>query len=343
MPEIKIGKVPNKLLKELVIGKMLVTDTRVLLSGGIGEDFGVLDFGGECFIVSSDPITSAANNAGKLAVHVACNDIATCGARPIAILTTLLLPPGATEDGLSAIADEIAAAAALIGVSVIGGHTEVTDAVNRIVISVTAIGAAKHGAYVTTGGAAAGDSLIMTKSAGLEGAAIIAAEREEELSRHFGKAFVESAKQFYDNISVVAEGAIAGSFGVNAMHDATEGGIYGAAWEMAEASGKGIALYREKISLNFETSKICDFYGIDAYRLISSGSMLIATDKPCELISLLGASGIGAAIIGEFGADMHERFIMCGAAPGASPGAASERLEQPGPDELYKIIRNHSY
>ncbi|MCL2060487.1 MAG: AIR synthase related protein, partial [Oscillospiraceae bacterium] len=137
-----IGKVPNKLLEELVLRKMGAMDDRVLLAGGIGEDFGALDFGGDCCIISSDPITGATRRAGTVAVHVACNDIATCGARPIALLTTILLPPAASEADLGALADEIAAAAGALGVSVIGGHTEVTDAVNRIVISATALGAA---------------------------------------------------------------------------------------------------------------------------------------------------------------------------------------------------------
>ena len=331
MNDIKIGKVPNKLLEELVIGKMNTINDRVLLSGGIGEDFGVLDFGGECCIVSSDPITGTVKNAGKLAVHVACNDIATCGIRPTAILTTLLLPPGTREAELGALADDIAAAASMLGVSVIGGHTEVTDAVNRTVISVTAIGAAPRGGYVATGGAGVGDALVMTKSAGLEGTAIIAAEREVELRGHFGAEFTDAAKRLSDDISVVAEGVVSGAFGVNAMHDATEGGVYGAAWEMAEACGGGIRIYADKINVLGVTRDICSFYDIDAFRLVSSGSMLIATDKPGGLIRELEAAGIRAAAIGEFLENPLEREIM--------RGGAAARLDQPGPDELYKVLQ----
>ena len=325
----KIGKVPNKLLYELVLKKMKTSDDRVLMSAGVGEDFGVLDFGGDCCIVSGDPITGATKHAGRMAVYVACNDIATCGVRPVALLSTLLLPPGTSEAELGALADEIAAAADNLGVSVIGGHTEVTDAVNRIVISVTAIGAAKRGAYVKTGGAAAGDVLVMTKSAGLEGTAIIASEREAEVLARFGRAFTDAARSLAADISVVDEGVIAGGYGVSAMHDATEGGIYGAAWEMAEASGRGIVIDKDCIRVHDITRDLCGFFGVDAYRLISSGSMLIATDKPAGLITLLENAGIQAVKIAVFTENPNERFIL--------EGGERTVLDQPGPDELYNI------
>jgi len=326
---LQIGKVPNSLLSELVVNKMKSGNSRVLLPAGIGEDFGVIDFGGECCIVSGDPVTGAVEHAGTIAVHVACNDIATSGASPVAILTTLLLPPGATEAELGALADDIAGAAASLGVSVIGGHTEVTDAVTRVVVSVTAIGAAKRGEYITTGGAKAGDSLIMTKSAGIEGTAIIAMERRGELEKRFGAEFAGRAARLSGSLSVVKEGIIAGGFGAHAMHDVTEGGVYGAVWEMAEASGKGVTVYRGDIPVLGETLEICAYFGIDAYRLVSSGSMLIATGDPGGLVALLGGSGVPAARIAVFTDNPAERFIKC--------GGTLEKLGEPGPDELYKV------
>jgi len=322
--------VPNSLLRELVINKNKKVNGRVLLSAGVGEDFGVIDFGDECCIVSGDPVTGAVKQAGKVAVHVACNDIATCGVAPVAILTTLLLPPGATEAELGALADEIADAADSLGVCVIGGHTEVTDAVNRIVISVTAIGAARRGAYITTGGAKTGDSLIMTKSAGIEGAAIIALERGDDLDRRFGPGLAERARLLSDELSVVKEGVIAGAYGAHAMHDVTEGGVYGAAWEMAEASDRGIIINKGDIHILDETREICAYYKIDAYRLISSGSMLIATGDPDGLMDILTKSGIAASRIAIFTENPDERLIY--------GGNTYEKLGQPEPDELYKVI-----
>jgi len=327
----KIGKVPNTLLDELVIKKMIPRSERVILSAGIGEDFGALDFGEECCIISGDPVTGATKHTGRIAVHVACNDIATCGVAPLAIHTTILLPPGTTEAELGALADEIAGEAGALGVSVIGGHTEVTDAVTRVVISITAFGAARRAGYVTAGGARSGDALVMTKSAALEGTAIIAAEREDALIGRFGREAIERAKSFSMDISVVREGVLAGSFGVRAMHDATEGGVYGAAWEMAEASGKGLIIQERDINVLDVTRDICAYYNIDAYRLISSGSMLIATDRPGALIGVLNDAGIFAAQIAEFTGDAEERYII-----GAD--GTKVRFGQPGADELYKVI-----
>ena len=327
----EIGKISNELLKKLVIGKKGAINKRIFLSSGVGEDFGAIDFGGEYCIISGDPITGATKNAGKVAIHVACNDIATCGVRPVAVLTTLLLPPGTSEGELGALADEISETAAALDVCVIGGHTEVTDAVTRVVISVTAIGAAKKERLVKTGGALAGDSLVMTGSAAIEGTAILAAEREDELSARFGAAFTESAARLAADISVVEDGVTAGAFGVHAMHDATEGGIFGAAWEMAEASGKGLIVHKDNIPVAEETRAVCGFFDADLYRMVSSGSMLIATDKPGDLITVLGRSGINAKEIGIFLSDPIDRYVR-------GAGGAKTRLEPPGPDELYKAL-----
>lgn len=327
-----IGKVPNKLLNKLVLDKFKPSDKRVILGGGVGEDFGVLDLGGDYCVLSSDPITGSAIHAGRAAVHVACNDIATCGIKPVAILTTLLLPPGASEEELGVIVDDIAAAAGELGVSVIGGHTEVTDAVTRVLISVTAIGAAKMAKYVTTGGAAPGDSIVMTKSAALEGASLLASEREQELVEHFGKAFVDGVKQLSNEISVVGEGVIAGEFGVSAMHDVTEGGVLGAVWEMAEAAGKGVAVRKDHIEVRDDVRRVCGYFDIDVYRLISSGSMLIATDKPGDLITALGRYGVLAREIAMILSDPQDRYVL--------DGGKRVMLQPPEPDELYKALKS---
>jgi hydrogenase maturation factor len=336
-------------LDRLVIGKIKVRDRRVLVPAGVGEDCGVLDLGGDVCVVSGDPVTGAKEHAGRIAVHVACNDIATCGVRPLAILSTLLLPPDATEDDLEAIFDDIADTAESLDVSVIGGHTEVTDAVTRVVISITAIGAAKPGGYVTSGGALAGDSVIMTKSAAIEGAAILAAEREETLRKHFGETFIKAAKLLADDVSVIQEGVMAGTFGVHAMHDVTEGGALGALWELAAASGKGIEVFRDQIPVLDTVKQICAFFGVDPYRLISSGSMLIATDKPHDVIMMLGSVGIAACEVARILENPGDRYITDGGEHDENPrlgGKQDERspscgyapLPPPGPDELYRAL-----
>jgi hydrogenase maturation factor len=222
--------------------------------------------------------------------------------------------------------EEAGEAAAALGVEIIGGHTEITSAVNRIVISTTAVGKVLKDRIVKTSGAQIGDDVIMTKWAGLEGTAIIAADKEKQLEGRLSDEEIETAKSFVRHISVVEEGVTAGSFGATSMHDVTEGGILGAAWEVAESSLKGVDIFIEKIPVHEITRKLCKIFDIDPYRLISSGSMLITAKNGEELVRILEEKGIPAAIIGKI--TEQERSII----------RNGERLplDPPDVDELFK-------
>lgn len=294
----KEGKIPPELLKSLVFSSIKVKRDEVILRSEIGEDCAAIDFGSHACVLSTDPITGAVRHAGSLAIHISCNDVATSGVRPIGIMVTILVPPSCSEKDIKRVMEEAGEAAAKLGVEIIGGHTEVTSAVNRIVISTTALGKASSDKIVRSSGAEVGDDVIMTKAAGLEGTSIIAADKEKELAGYLSMEELESAKAFIESISVVEEGVAAGEFGASSMHDATEGGILGAAWEIAESSGKGIDIYVDDIPVHEITRKISSIYGIDPYRLISSGSMLITSKNGAQLVRILGSKGIPSAIIG---------------------------------------------
>jgi hydrogenase expression/formation protein HypE len=186
-----------------------------------------------------------------------------------------------------------------LGIDIIGGHTEVTDAVTRIVVSTTVIGRIDSGKLVRTGGAKPGDDIIMTGYAATEGTYIIATERREQLKDILNDEDLTALSALEGRISVISDGVIAGSLGASAMHDVTEGGIYGAVHEMCEASGVGCDLYAESIPVLDVTKKICSFFGIDVYRLIGSGSMLIAAANSQSITDELALRGINAAVIGK--------------------------------------------
>jgi hydrogenase maturation factor len=306
-----IGKVPNSILNEIVINKIKVNRKEVLIGPKIGEDCGAVDFGEEVCVLTSDPITGAANEIGHLAVHVSCNDIASSGAEPLGLLVTILAPGGTQKEDIESVMLELAEAANSLNVDIIGGHTEITAAVNRMVIISTAVGKVQKDKLVTTSGAQVGDDIIVTKSAGIEGTAIIAHDNEEELVDRLGKDFVEGAKAFIKRVSVVKEGLVAGAFGVNSMHDVTEGGILGAVWEISEASKTGAVIYKDLVPVENETLKICEIYGIDFLRLISSGCMMITCKNGSKLVEKLNSNGIKAAIIGKVTGD-GERKLVCG-------------------------------
>jgi hydrogenase expression/formation protein HypE len=326
----QIGKIPNDILKQIVLDKIKKSRMEVLIGPSIGEDCCALDFGEFACIMSSDPITGTASEIGRLAVHISCNDLASCGAEPVGLLVTVLAPPGSTENELEKIMDQLTQTAALLNVDIIGGHTEITSSVTRFVINSTAVGKVLKSRIVTTGGAKPGDFVVLTKTAGLEGSAIIAFDKEKELRGILNGESLEEAKGFMNNISVVKEGLIAGAFGVSAMHDATEGGVLGAVWEICEASGTGVELNKKQIPVAMSTLMICEYYNINPLKLISSGCMLIVCSDGEGLVKKLKDHNIPAAVIGIINKGSDRHLISDG---------KSEPILPPGPDDLFKVIK----
>ena len=224
---------------------------------------------------------------------------------------------------------QVGEACAKANVQVMGGHTEITPVVKQVLISVCGVGKVKDGCLVSTGGAKPGMDILVTKWIGMEGTAIIAKEKETELSEHFPPSFVEAAKGLEAYISVCGEAAVAVKSGVSAMHDVTEGGIYGALWEMAQASGVGLEIDLKKIPIRQETVEICEYFGIHPYRLISSGCMLMAAADGNHIVRELEKAKIPATVIGK-ATDNNDRVLLY----------EDERrfLEPPKTDELYRVI-----
>jgi len=326
----KQGKLSENALKRSVLKKVHKRRKEVLLGAAVGEDCTAVQLPeDELFIMSVDPITGATRDIGALAVHVTMNDIASEGATPVGIMLSILLPESVEEKELAAMMEQIDSECEKLGVEVMGGHTEVTPVVNQPVITVTGVGRVNKNGIITTAGAKPGCDIIVTKWAGLEGTSIIAKEKEEELLKRFAPAFVEEAKGFDRYLSVVPEAAVAVKSGVLAMHDVTEGGIFGALWEMAEASGVGLSIDLKKIPLKQETVEICNYFDINPYMLISSGSMLMAAEDGHHLVRDLKKAGIEAVVIGS-ATDNNDKLIV--------NGDENRYLEPPKSDELYRVI-----
>ena len=328
----EIGKLKESVLKRSVIKQLHVKRPEVGNGPGIGEDCATLQVGpDEEIVMSTDPITGTASDIGKLAVTVSINDLASAGAEPIGILLTVLLTPRMREAKLKAIMEQVDNACKRYNVQVMGGHTEVTEAVNQPLISVTAVGKVKKGCMVSTGGAKPDMDIVITKWIGLEGTSIIAKDHEEELLTRLPQGLIDTAKGFDQYLSVLPESRVAVEHGVAAMHDITEGGIFGALWEMGEASGVGIDVDLKAIPVKQETIEVCEFFGINPYELISSGSMLIATNDGNGLVRKLADAGVAAAIIGKSNSSNDKRVIS---------GDEVRFLEPPKADALYSVERN---
>ena len=325
----EIGKLKESVLKRSVIKQLHVKRPEVGNGPGIGEDCTTLQVGpDEEIVMSTDPITGTASDIGELAVTVSINDLASAGAEPIGILLTVLLTPRMREAKLKAIMEQVDNACKRYNVQVMGGHTEVTEAVNQPLISVTAVGKVKKGCMVSTGGAKPDMDIVITKWIGLEGTSIIAKDHEEELLTRLPQGLIDTAKGFEQYLSVLPESRVAVEHGVAAMHDITEGGIFGALWEMGEASGVGIDVDLKAIPVKQETIEVCEFFGINPYELISSGSMLIATNDGNGLVRKLADAGVAAAIIGKSNSSNDKRVIS---------GDEVRFLEPPKADALYSV------
>lgn len=326
----KVGKIPESVLKRSVFKQIHTKRSEVLLGAGVGEDCAAVKLADdEMFVMSTDPITGTATDIGNLAIHITMNDLASAGAEPVGVMLTILLPENSEEAVLKETMSQIETACAEANVQIMGGHTEVTRAVNQPLINVCGVGKAKVGKLVSTGGAKAGDDIIVTKWIGLEGTSIIAKEKEQELLTRYPAHLVDAAKSFDKYLSVLPEAASAVKSGVSAMHDVTEGGIFGALWEMAEASGVGLEIDLKKIPVKQETIEVCEFFGINPYELISSGSMLMAAPDGNSLVRELEKQGIHAAVVGKAVAG-NDRVLV----------NEEERrfLEPPKTDELYKVV-----
>ncbi len=326
----KIGKVSENVLKRTILKGIKNTREEVIIGAALGEDCAVLALKeDEVFVTSTDPITGTATDIGRLAVHVAVNDLAAEGAEPIGLLCTALLPENYKESRLKIIMEQYKETCAVLGIQPLGGHTELTTAVNRPVLTVTGIGKAKKDCLTPTSKAKPNMDIIITKWVGLEGTSILAKAKEEELLTRYPRTLIEDAKGFDAFLSVLPEARIAVANGAVAMHDITEGGIFGALWELAQSAAVGIEVDLKKIPIRQETVEVCEFFDLNPYCLISSGSMLIVAENGYDCAKALEEQGIPAVVIGKT-TDNNDKAVL---------NEGEKRfLEAPKSDELYKVL-----
>lgn len=325
------GKIPVDLLKEIVFKNLGAERSEVILGPTAGIDGAVLDVGSKNAVVSMDPITGAVERIGWESININANDVATFGVEPAFFFSCLMLPEGADSKIVETISSQMHKAAKELGIAIVGGHCESTPGLANPIVVGCVMGLTEKGRYVTAAGSKPGDKLILTKSAGIEGTAILATDREEQLKKVFTPAILENAKGFYSQISVVKDALTAyKAGGVHAMHDPTEGGVLNGIHEMADAAGLGIQVFEGKISVEPETAKICRYYEIDPLQLISSGALLIAADPQAadRVVEALCGQHIYADIIGEFHGNPNKRLLM------KSDGMA-EMLLRPVSDHLW--------
>ena len=299
-PSLQEGKLSPDMLKRLLRSTARKTPN-LLVGAEAGEDAAVVR-GAGTLVLTADPITFTEENIGTYAVAVNCNDIVAMGGRPVYLTTTVLLPPGTSEGRLETVFRELRQASRAAGVLWVGGHTEVSSAVTRIVIAAQAVGFLR-GRPTRTGDAAAGQVLVMTKWAALEATTLLARDRPDETRRLLGARGHRAVLTWLHRpgISILREGRILEGFELAAAHDPTEGGVATGIHEIAARSGVGMRVFRDRVPVRRETRVLLEHFELDPLGALSSGVFLFTASpetaaRACESLC---AEGVPAAIIGE--------------------------------------------
>jgi hydrogenase maturation factor len=272
-----VGKLPSELLGRLIAGHR-IDDPAVVIGPGIGRDAAAIEIGDTILVVKSDPITFATSAAARYLVDVNANDLACLGAKPRWMLVTALLPEGqTTEATVTALFHELQDACQQRDIALVGGHTEVTAGLDRIILSGQLLGVTTRDRLIQPGTAKPGHRLLLTKALAIEGTSLLAREKTNELTAALGSALVERAANLLSEpgISVLSDTeAILDAGGVTALHDPTEGGLAMGVRELAKASDCGAIINESLVPILPETRAIARHFGLDPLGMLASGSLL---------------------------------------------------------------------
>jgi len=336
--QLPLGKVDPTILKSIVFKYLGFKRDDVIVGPMIGGDAAAIRVGDEILVLKTDPIIGARKRLGWLSVNIVSNDIACLGAQPIALTLTILLPEGATVDTLREIMEEADKAAKSLGIAIVGGHTEVAIGLKGRppIVVASAIGKpVVKGKIIKPNGAKPGDLILMSKSVGLEGTAILAEEFKDKLINKISPDTLNRALKMYMETSVLKEAIELTKLGiVHAMHDPTDGGLLEGLYEMAEASKLGFKVWEDRVNIEPETLEICKALNVDPLKLISSGVLLAAIPKSGVEMALetLKKIGVKASIIGEFVDYSRGRKVY------RVDGSLLE-VKEPAEDELWKVLK----
>ncbi len=244
----KIGKLPESVLVRSILKQVKHRRDEVLVGPGVGQGLccAAALKEGEVFVMSTDPITGTTKDLGSHSIHITANDLAASGAEPVGVMLTAMLPDTVEEPEIRRLMQDIERTCEQLGMEVLGGHTEITNVVLQPLISVTGVGKIRREELLSTMQMKPHQDIVISKWIGLEATTILAKEKDEELRRVFSEDFISTAKGFDAFLSVVEDARIAKKCQVSAMHDITEGGVFGALWEMAEGAGVGLEVDLKK-------------------------------------------------------------------------------------------------
>jgi hydrogenase maturation factor len=324
------GKLPPELLARL-LDEPKSLPAEILVGPSVGEDGCAIDVEGTVLIAATDPITFTGASPGRAAVIVNANDVAVMGARPRWFLSTLLLPPGATEHDAAELFAGMREALGEVGAYLVGGHTEVTGAVKQAVVVGHMLGIVESGGPISTAGLSAGDLVLQVGPVPVEGGAVLAAAVGGELARRVRDAFAAAVDAGVPGLSVVRPALAAAGLGATAMHDPTEGGLAGGLWELARAGGVGLRVDPSRVVWFAPGLEVCATLGADPWATLASGCLLAAfgPERAAEAAADLKRQGheVGVIATAEAGSGVYDR--------------SGEVIREPPFDEVARLLGPH--
>lgn len=345
----KTGKVPENVLKRSVLRQLKTERKEVLNGAGIGKDCAIFSFSDRnvisCMQEASVAVRASAGcrqpgytvryTMAQL-LQKCANNLAASGAEPVAAMITLLLPETTEEPELKTLMAEAEEKCWELSMDIAGGQTRITADVSFPIAVITGFGRALEdtgGAGRMVGKAAPGQDIVISKWIGLEGTAFLAERCSGMLHSRYPAYLVEEAAGFHRYLSVLPEAAAAMESGVCAMHDASEGGIFGALWELAEGAGVGLTVDLKKLPLRQETVEVCECCNVNPYQLLSGGCLVMAAKDGSKLVDSLTARQIPAVVVGKV-TDRNDRILLS--------GEEVRYMDRPVTDELYRFLSESS-
>ena len=306
----KIGKLQESVLDRSIFKQLHKNQKNILCKPKVGVGYQMIRTEGcDALAMTSNVVEGTAKEVGMLAVPRGINSLVCSGADPVGLMLTLTLPADLEEQELRGMIHAIDAGCTAEGIDLMGGHTQISGSVSRVIAGVTACGLLEKNGTRNQSFARPGQDIVMTKWAGLSGAWLLEHRYHEAFCKKYNPDICDSIDGFKQYFSVRREASLALEYGAHTLYDLSEGGVFGGLWEVAVAGNVGLRVDLKKIPLKQETVELCDFVDVNPYQLPGAGALLIAADHGEALVHKLAQADIPAVIIGCF-TDDHDRVIV---------------------------------
>jgi len=284
------GKLTQRMIEQLFVPSFDNPALRELHDGA------VLDIGGTKIAFSTDsfvvkPLFFPGGDIGSLAVHGTVNDLAMCGARPLALSAALILEEGLPMEDLRRIVASMRSAAAVCGVPIVTGDTKVVDRGkgDGVFVNVTGVGEVPAGITISPARAAPGDVVLVSGEIAVHGIAIMSVRE----GLRFETELVSDTAPLHGLVEALL--SVAGD-AVHVLRDPTRGGVASALNEIAVQAKVGIRLVEREIPVDEAVRGACEILGLDALYVANEGKLLalVAPEAADQALAALRGHPLGA-------------------------------------------------